>query len=111
MTKTGSADDDAKAKAAATYNAAADSFDDPALSFWDLMGRRTVDRLQLRRGDRVLDVACGTGASAIPAAERVGATGKVVAVDLAERLLELGRAKARRLQLTNIEFKTGDMQR
>src|SRR6266849_5386275 len=35
----------AKAKAAATYAAAADHFDDEPLSFWDRIGRRTIDRL------------------------------------------------------------------
>ena len=96
---------------AATFNAAADSFDQPALGFWDLIGRRTVERLRLKEGARVLDVACGTGASAIPAAERVGPAGSVLAIDLAERLLELGRAKSEKLDLTNIEFRLGDMER
>src|SRR5262245_59538145 len=97
--------------AASTYNAAADSFDQPPLGFWDLIGRRTVERLQLKPGARVLDVACGTGASAIPAAQRVGPNGAVVGVDLAERLLDLGRVKAQRLGLANIEFRVGDMVR
>jgi len=33
---------DAKVRAASTYNAAADHFDSPALSFWDRIGQRTV---------------------------------------------------------------------
>jgi ubiquinone/menaquinone biosynthesis C-methylase UbiE len=54
-----------------TYNAAADHYDHPAVSFWDRYGRRTVDRLPIISGMAVLDVCCGMGASAIPAAERV----------------------------------------
>jgi hypothetical protein len=46
--------DDAQARAAATYNAAADAYDDPANSFWDRFGRRTVDRLGLPRSARVM---------------------------------------------------------
>ena len=46
---------------------------------------------------------------ALPAAEAVGPQGKVVAVDLAKRLVQLGEAKARAKGLRNIEFKTGDM--
>jgi ubiquinone/menaquinone biosynthesis C-methylase UbiE len=54
-------------------------------------------------------VACGTGASALPAAQAVGATGNVIAVDLAENLLKLGRKKADVLGLKNIQFVAGDM--
>jgi ubiquinone/menaquinone biosynthesis C-methylase UbiE len=101
----------AKLKAAATYNAAADHFDDGPLAFWDRYGSRTIERLALARGAAVLDVGCGSGASAIPAAEAVGPQGRVVGVDLAERLLALARTKAARRKLDNIEFVRGDMER
>ena len=61
----------ARQKAATTYNAAADFFDHPANSFWARYGRRTIEKLALKSGERVLDVCCGSGASAIPAAEMV----------------------------------------
>ena len=100
---------DAQARASATYNAAADSYDDPANSFWARYGGATVERLRPRPGMRVLDVCCGTGASAIPAAQLVAPDGSVLAVDLAESLLALGRRKAAALGLKNIEFRAGDM--
>ncbi len=99
----------AKAKAAATYDAAADHFDDEPLGFWDRIGQRTVDRLGLPAGAKVLDVGCGTGASALAAAEVIGRDGSVVAVDLSARLLDRGRAKARTRGLTNVAFQLGDM--
>lgn len=99
----------AKIKAAETYNAAADHFDDFPLAFWDRYGQRTIHRLNLCQGASILDVACGSGASALPAAEAVGSTGRVTAVDLAERLLQLGRTKAAALGLMNIQFLPGDM--
>ena len=71
-----------------TYNAAADHYGHPAVSFWDRYGRRTVDRLPLISGMAVLDVCCGMDASATPAAERVGPVGHVIAVDLAANLLK-----------------------
>ena len=78
-----------------TYNAAADHYDHPAVSFWDRYGRRTVDRLPLISGMAVLDVCCGMGASAIPAAEAVGPAGHVIAVDLAEKLSNKGSQRVR----------------
>ncbi len=101
--------EDPKAKAAVTYNAAADTYDDPANTFWNRFGHRTVERLELARGDRVLDVCCGAGASAIPAAESVGEEGSVLGIDLAENLLTLAHAKARAKGLANIQFRVGDM--
>jgi ubiquinone/menaquinone biosynthesis C-methylase UbiE len=103
------ASDEAKVKAAATYNAAADFYDDPANTFWDRFGRRTIERLRLPSGARVLDVCCGSGASAIPAAETVGPQGFVLGIDLADNLLTLARAKASVRGLQNTEFRTGDV--
>jgi ubiquinone/menaquinone biosynthesis C-methylase UbiE len=100
---------DPQTRAAATYNAASDHYDDPVNSFWERYGRRTVERLTLSPGARVLDICCGTGASAIPAAEAVGPRGYVLGVDLAEHLLELAREKAKQRGLTNVEFRHGDM--
>jgi SAM-dependent methyltransferase len=52
---------------------------------------RIVQRLEIGAGDEVLDVACGTGNSAIPAAEK-GA--RVVALDLVPELLDVARRRA-----------------
>src|SRR6516164_1545322 len=97
-------------KAAVTYNAAADHFDDVPLAFWDQYGRRTIERLALASGASVLDVGCGRGSSAIPAAVAVGSQGRVLGVDLDQLLLELARVKTRQLQLHNIEFRLADME-
>ncbi len=86
--------ENAQARAAFTYNAAADFYDASPLSFWDYFGRRTIELASLSSGSRVLDVCCGAGASALPAAETVGPTGNVVGVDLAKQLLESARRKA-----------------
>jgi ubiquinone/menaquinone biosynthesis C-methylase UbiE len=101
--------EEAKTRAAITYNAASDRYDDPANSFWERFGRRTIERLNLSPGARALDVCCGSGASAIPAAEAVGPNGLVLGVDLAEDLLDLARTKARQRGLNHIEFRTGDV--
>jgi ubiquinone/menaquinone biosynthesis C-methylase UbiE len=101
--------ENAQARAAFTYNAAADFYDASPLGFWDYFGRRTIELASLPIGSRVLDVCCGAGASALPAAEAVGPTGNVVGIDLAKQLLKSARAKAIQRRLGNIEFEVGDM--
>ncbi|MFY9840989.1 MAG: class I SAM-dependent methyltransferase [Xanthobacteraceae bacterium] len=99
----------AKAKTVAAYDAAADHFDDEPLAFWERIGRRTVEHLKLPTGAKTLDVGCGTGASALPAAQAVGPSGSVVGVDLSSRLLDRARAKATMQGLSNIDFRLADM--
>src|SRR5215510_13105694 len=101
--------EDPKRSATFTFNAAADAFDSSALGFRDYFGRKTVEKLNLREGTRVLDVCCGTCSSAIPAAELVGPSGFVIGIDLADRLLALAREKADQRGLQNADFRVGDM--
>ena len=101
--------DDVKARVAAAYNAAADCYDEPANFFWERFGRATIERLRPSTGSRVLDVCCGSGGSALPAAEMVGPYGSVLGIDLAARLLELARAKAAAAGLRNTQFRVGDI--
>ena len=102
----------AQRKAAATYNAAADHFDQPPLAFWDRHGQHTVTLLALAEGARVLDVGCGTGASALPAAAgAVGPKGQVLGIDLAEKMLQRAQEKAKWQGLGNAVFQIGDMTR
>ena len=65
-----------------------------------------VEKLNLKRGEKVLDVACGTGISAIPAA-RCGAI--VIGVDIAPNLLEQARKWAEKENL-NCRFEEGDVE-
>ncbi len=96
-------------KAADTYDAAADHFDDAPLAFWDRHGRRAVEGMGLCAGDRVLDVGCGTGASALPAALAVGPHGHVTGVDVAANMLARARKRARAGGFENVTFVQADM--
>jgi ubiquinone/menaquinone biosynthesis C-methylase UbiE len=59
-------------------------------------------------GERVLDVATGTGVAAFLAASRVGASGEVVATDLAQKMVDATAAEARRRGIGNMRFERAD---
>jgi demethylmenaquinone methyltransferase / 2-methoxy-6-polyprenyl-1,4-benzoquinol methylase len=60
--------------------------------------RRAVDLTGVGPGDRVLDVATGTGDLAIELAKRVGPSGEVIGSDFSEGMLALARKKAPELR-------------
>ncbi len=99
----------ARLKTVATYDAAADHFDAAPLAFWSRHGQHAVDLLALAPGQHVLDVGCGTGASALPAARAVGPTGRVVGIDIAANMLARAGDKAAGLGLGNLRFELMDM--
>src|SRR5262249_5036925 len=98
-------------RAATAYGAAADHYRSATLSFWDRFGVATVSRLHLEAGDAVLDLCCGAGASAIPAARAVGPSGRVLGIDVAVPLLDLARARASAERLAQAQFLHADATR
>src|SRR4249919_920837 len=68
-------------------------------------GEALVMTLGINEGLKVLDLGCGDGTTAVPAA-RLGAD--VLGVDIASNLVEAGNARARSLGLTNLRFQEGD---
>ncbi len=69
---------------------------------------RMLHLAQLKEGDTLLDIACGTGEPAIPAAQLVGRTGKVIATDWVPDMVAFAREKADRQGMNNIEFQILD---
>lgn len=51
-------------------------------NFWDYFGVRLVEHAAIPLGAKVLDVACGTGSSLLPAAEITGASGYAIGIDI-----------------------------
>lgn len=62
---------------------------------------------RLRQGETVLDIGCGAGFDTLLAARQVGSSGRVIAVDMTEAMLEKTRSGARALGLTNIDVRKG----
>src|SRR5215831_11365086 len=68
-------------------------------------GEALVQRIGITKGLKVLDLACGDGTTALPAA-KLGAD--VVGVDIARNLVEAGNRRASESGLTNLRFHEGD---
>ncbi len=68
-------------------------------------GEALVQRLGISKGLKVLDLGCGDGTTAIPAA-KLGA--EVLGVDIAKNLVAAGKKRAGELGLANCRFEEGD---
>jgi len=68
-------------------------------------GEALVQKLGITKGMKVLDVGCGDGTTALPAA-KLGAD--VTGIDVARNLVEAGNKRAQEHGLTNIRFQEGD---
>ena len=68
-------------------------------------GEALVGRLRINKGMKVLDLGCGDGTTAVPAA-KLGAD--VLGVDIAQNLVEAGNRRVKEMGLTNCRFQEGD---
>lgn len=66
----------------------------------------TIDKAELKAGEKVLDVGCGTGGVTIPAKRRIGSGGLAAGIDPAPEMIAVARKKAARAQL-EIDFRVG----
>lgn len=64
----------------------------------------------LKEGDVVLDLGSGAGFDAFLAAKKVGATGKVIGVDMTDEMLQKAKENAQKGSFTNVEFRKGDIE-
>lgn len=64
----------------------------------------------LRMGETVLDLGCGAGIDVFLAASKVGPNGRVIGVDMTDKMLEKARENAERLGAKNVEFRKGEIE-
>jgi arsenite methyltransferase len=64
----------------------------------------------IKPGDVVLDLGSGAGNDAFVARSATGASGKVIGVDITEKMISLARANAEKLGYHNVEFRLGDIE-
>jgi len=77
-------------------------------NFWHHNLRPAQDQLMefaaIQPGERILDIACGTGLISFRAAELTGNTGYVLGTDISDKMVDICRQSAIEKNLTNIEF-------
>ena len=61
----------------------------------------------LQPGQTILDLGSGAGLDCFFAAKKVGETGHVIGVDMTPEMLERARGSAKRLNISNVEFRQG----
>ena len=66
--------------------------------------------LEVRPGDKAVDVGCGFGDTAVQLAQQVAPNGSVLGIDCCEAFLDFGRKDVARRGLKNVEFVEGDVQ-
>jgi len=92
-------------------NSMAEGADREALRFSVFCADRLVMFLHPAAGDKILDVATGTGALALAASQAVGQSGRVTAIDTAETLLARLEDKIRKFGIANIDVHAMDATR
>jgi ubiquinone/menaquinone biosynthesis C-methylase UbiE len=66
-----------------------------------------INRLQIRKGMRILDLGCGTGKGCIDIASKLRGTGKVVGIDVSSEMIEQAKKNLAETGYHNIEFEIG----
>jgi len=79
-------------RALARYRAMAAEYDLRCRKILPLR-QAAIDRLELKAGETVLDVACGTGATLVLLARKVGAAGKVIGIEQSPEMAEIARTR------------------
>jgi ubiquinone/menaquinone biosynthesis C-methylase UbiE len=74
---------------------------------WD----KALEHLELREGERVLDIGCGLGGMLVAMRKVVGDTGHAVGVDYSPRMVAKTRKRIRRHGWTNVEVRQADASR
>ena len=66
-----------------------------------------IDKMHLEKGMKILDLGCGTGWGTIDIATKLGGTGEVIGLDLAEKMIEQAKQKLNEFTYNNVKFEVG----
>lgn len=95
---------DEKKAVSQVFDLVAKLYDNPSLKFFPMCADKIVDYAKIGRGDKVLDIATGTGMVALAATRAVGDEGQVQAIDLSEQMINQAKQNLQNSGLSNVEF-------
>ena len=84
---------------------------DLAVKFYRLLGikigkyrKMTVDSLELSKGDTIVELGCGTGLNFPLVLDRIGSEGKLIGVDITDKMLDQARLRVKENEWNNVEL-------
>src|SRR5215471_12963453 len=96
------------ARLIALYQKQAKGYDQSGIHGLDAFRGEAVRRLELRRGDLVVDLGCGTGLNFAWLQEAIGPEGRIIGVDLTDAMLEQARLRIATEGWNNVELVQAD---
>ncbi len=101
-------------KVITAYRKYAENYD-LAVKFYRLLGlkigkyrKMTVDSLELSKGDTVVELGCGTGLNFPLVLDKIGPEGKLIGVDITDKMLVQARKRATENGWNNVELVQSD---
>ncbi len=98
--------DQFKQQVANIYSQRSNAYDEG--DFHPRLACRLIECAEIQRGQKILDIATGTGLVAIEAAQLVGRSGQVVGVDISPGMLNQAKRKISTAGLNNVELQVAD---
>jgi ubiquinone/menaquinone biosynthesis C-methylase UbiE len=91
------------------FNRQASRYDDSLTtrSFQRRTQALVVNEMRIKKGMHILDLGCGTGTATLEIASLLEGSGRVVGLDLSEKMLKEAKQKLARLGYTNVDFVLG----
>ena len=86
------------------FNLVSKLYDNPSLRFFPACAQNMVDYAKIKQGQKVLDIATGTGMVAMAAAQVVGNEARVQAIDLSGNMIEQAKENLKHAGLSNVDF-------
>lgn len=95
-------------RVARLFDELAPVYDQSGVDFFGPIAARLVDLLQVRAGERAVDIGCGRGAVTFRLAEKVGPQGAVTAIDVSPAMVELTRTQAEKAGVRQVRVEVMD---